>query len=500
MAAPQTTPSSSPTTTRKTSLRQRLFSTSSRNKATQNDKAAPDEKPFDKAVAALEHPSESTGGTDRTLTGSPDDGLAPKQQPSSTGHSQAATDATSPSLEGDKEKGSLSTTVTAPNDKRSPFYRRRQNQSTASQGAPSSTTVGKPRARAENAARRPSSLSRIMRKLVPCMSATNIADDTADPTTKVALAPSGKQADIASERSSSEKAPPTSSDPSPSPLAVPPIDSAMSTPVNAEIIIPPPTAVPTDEDPDGVTSGAVQPPGSTGDVPLTRTHTRESASEGAYTEYDADDQQSYDEQAEEDRLIKNGGNGIPIGPDGKPQPLLPPIAPEHVGKKCLVLDLDETLVHSSFKPVPQVDFVVPVEIEAHWHHFHVLKRPGVDNFLKRMGELYEVVVFTASLSKYADPVLDKLDVHHAVAHRLFRESCYSHRGNYVKDLSQLGRPVADTIILDNSPASYIFHPNNAVPVSSWFNDPHDAELTDLVPFLADLTAVDDVRGILSFDR
>lgn len=29
--------------------------------------------------------------------------------------------------------------------------------------------------------------------------------------------------------------------------------------------------------------------------------------------------------------------------------LLPPVAPEHKGRKCLVLDLDETLVHSSFK-------------------------------------------------------------------------------------------------------------------------------------------------------
>lgn len=65
-----------------------------------------------------------------------------------------------------------------------------------------------------------------------------------------------------------------------------------------------------------------------------------------------------------------------------------------------------------------------------------------------------------------------------------------------KDLSQLGRPIADTIIIDNSPASYIFHPNNAVPVSSWFNDPHDTELTDLCPFLADLSEVDDVRGVL----
>ena len=67
----------------------------------------------------------------------------------------------------------------------------------------------------------------------------------------------------------------------------------------------------------------------------------------------------------------------------------------------------------------------------------------------------------------------------------------------LQDLSQLGRPVGDTIILDNSPASYIFHPHNAVPVSSWFNDPHDTELTDLCPFLEDLTNTQDVRGILN---
>ena len=65
-----------------------------------------------------------------------------------------------------------------------------------------------------------------------------------------------------------------------------------------------------------------------------------------------------------------------------------------------------------------------------------------------------------------------------------------------QDLSQLGRDIHDTIIIDNSPASYIFHPNNAVPVSTWFNDPHDTELTDLCPFLSDLAVVTDVRGVL----
>jgi hypothetical protein len=46
--------------------------------------------------------------------------------------------------------------------------------------------------------------------------------------------------------------------------------------------------------------------------------------------------------------------------------------------------------------------------------------------------------------------------------RLFRESCVYHGGNYVKDLNKLGRDLQKIVIVDNSPASYIFHPENAV--------------------------------------
>lgn len=48
------------------------------------------------------------------------------------------------------------------------------------------------------------------------------------------------------------------------------------------------------------------------------------------------------------------------------------------------------------------DFVVPIEIDGQPHNVFVLKRPGVDTFMKRMGEIYEVVVFTASLSKVCE--------------------------------------------------------------------------------------------------
>ncbi|KAJ5142679.1 uncharacterized protein N7515_001466 [Penicillium bovifimosum] len=198
---------------------------------------------------------------------------------------------------------------------------------------------------------------------------------------------------------------------------------------------------------------------------------------------------------------------LPPAPPGPPargysedaaHSLLPPALPHLSDRKCLVLDLDETLVHSSFKVLERADFTIPVEIEGQYHNIYVIKRPGVDTFMKRVGELYEVVVFTASVSKYGDPLLDQLDIHNVVHHRLFRESCYNHQGNYVKDLSQIGRNLKETIIIDNSPTSYIFHPEHAIPISSWFSDAHDNELLDLIPVLEDLAGpqVQDVSMVL----
>lgn len=163
-----------------------------------------------------------------------------------------------------------------------------------------------------------------------------------------------------------------------------------------------------------------------------------------------------------------------------------------------MLDLDETLVHSSFKPVDRCDFVVPVEIEGRVHQVYVAKRPFVDDFMKRMGDIYEVVVFTASLSKYADPVLDLLDIHKVVDHRLFRESCSCFKGSYVKDMGRMGRDLKRIMILDNSPHSYAFNPENAVPCESWFNDYEDTELRDLIPIFEQLAeeGVEDVMVAL----
>lgn len=70
-----------------------------------------------------------------------------------------------------------------------------------------------------------------------------------------------------------------------------------------------------------------------------------------------------------------------------------------MSKKTLVLDLDETLVHSGFKPFNPSDIVLKIDFENMIHDIHVLVRPGAEEFLIKMSKLYEIIIFTASLSK-----------------------------------------------------------------------------------------------------
>ena len=82
------------------------------------------------------------------------------------------------------------------------------------------------------------------------------------------------------------------------------------------------------------------------------------------------------------------------------------------------------------------------QIEDVVHYVYVAKRPGVDDFLLEMSKHYEIILYTASLNKYADPLLNLLDTHNTIRTRLFRESCVYYEGNYVKDLSLLNRDLS----------------------------------------------------------
>ena len=181
----------------------------------------------------------------------------------------------------------------------------------------------------------------------------------------------------------------------------------------------------------------------------------------------------------------------PINNTNKNEKLLPPIS---VNKKTLVLDLDETLVHSQFiKFSTPSDVVIKIEVENTFHDIHVMVRPGVKEFLEEMEKLYEIVIFTASVSKYADPLLDIIDKKGLCPFRLFREHCTLINMTFVKDLQKLGRDLKNIVIVDNSPLSYALHPENGLPILTWFEDKTDKELFNIIPILKFLSKVPDVR-------
>jgi len=177
------------------------------------------------------------------------------------------------------------------------------------------------------------------------------------------------------------------------------------------------------------------------------------------------------------------------------QGLLEPQLPQFHGKKTLVLDLDETLVHSTFEPVKNPDLVLPVHIKGATYRINVMIRPGTTEFLARMGELYEVVVFTASLAEYAEPLVKVLDTTNVVSYLLYRQHCTPVNGIYVKDLSLIGRDIKNIILVDNSPNSFLFQPENAYHIKNFFDDKTDRELDRLSYFLENFTKVKDVRPI-----
>lgn len=153
----------------------------------------------------------------------------------------------------------------------------------------------------------------------------------------------------------------------------------------------------------------------------------------------------------------------------------------HQTHTILVLDLDETMIHS---PPPK--------------HDRVFERPFIHEFLRDMHSHFdELVVFTAGTRDYASPILDRLELETTgggvkgslFSRRFYRDSCSidPRTGLFAKDLRILGSPLDRVWILDNTPSAYALQPDRGVPISSFEGDPGDRELLRVAPLLKRLS-------------
>lgn len=166
-----------------------------------------------------------------------------------------------------------------------------------------------------------------------------------------------------------------------------------------------------------------------------------------------------------------------------PRPLIPRRQPSYLNieiprkqRKTLVLDLDETLIHSMSKGGRMsTGHMVEVRLNTaslgmggqgnvgqHPILYWVNKRPYCDEFLRRVVKWFNLVIFTASVQEYADPVIDWLEQERKFfSARYYRQHCTYRQGAYIKDLSSVEPDLSNVLILDNSPLSYLFHEGKA---------------------------------------
>ncbi|KRX08603.1 HAD-like domain [Pseudocohnilembus persalinus] len=156
-------------------------------------------------------------------------------------------------------------------------------------------------------------------------------------------------------------------------------------------------------------------------------------------------------------------------------------------KKTIVFDLDETLIHCNESAQQASDVVLPIKFPSgDIIQAGINIRPFTNNLLKQLHQDFEIIIFTASHSCYANVVLDYLDPQKQyISHRLYREHCVqTEEGVYVKDLR-----------IDNASYSFGFQLDNGIPIIPFYDFKQDQELKYLLDYLNQFKNVDDVRTL-----
>ena len=166
-------------------------------------------------------------------------------------------------------------------------------------------------------------------------------------------------------------------------------------------------------------------------------------------------------------------------------------------KPLLVLDLDETLIHSPQDQSVPCLVVQRIQTDANSASkivgFNV--RPHASEFLHAMSERFTIYVFSASSADYAQAVVAYLDPTRRCIKRVFdRRFCMATKKGYlVKDLRILRDDckIKHMLLVDNS--IYCFFPQlkNGVPILPFLGDQSDTELYKLKEYLLELSGSPD---------
>lgn len=169
-----------------------------------------------------------------------------------------------------------------------------------------------------------------------------------------------------------------------------------------------------------------------------------------------------------------------------------------MNRPLLILDLDETLLHSRETPLER-----PAELQMFGYHTYA--RPHLAEFLTGAAALFELAVWTAATRDYARRAIEALfPAHIELAFVFSRERCTPRRdlewgGEYhLKDLKKVkrrGYDLARVVMLDDTPRALARHRGNLLQVRPFYGEADDRELPRLLSKLERLLDHEDFRRV-----
>jgi Dullard-like phosphatase family protein len=175
------------------------------------------------------------------------------------------------------------------------------------------------------------------------------------------------------------------------------------------------------------------------------------------------------------------------------------------GKKVVLLDLDETLIHGDFQEECLNDIDHPYDKiikftsldEQEEVSVGIFIRNGVQKFLEEISKIFDIGIFTASSKDYADAVINYLDPNNEfIKFRLYRNSCIRVNNISIKDLRIIGVDLKNIVLIDNNMYSFANQLGNGILINSFYYDKNDYDLFSVMSYLLTYIAPsDDVRKI-----
>jgi len=182
---------------------------------------------------------------------------------------------------------------------------------------------------------------------------------------------------------------------------------------------------------------------------------------------------------------------------------------KNTNQSLLILDLDETLIHARTEPLER-------KAAFNVFHFHVYKRPFLDDFLHFIKEHFYVGVWSSASDDYVNEIVAAIFPEHYPLEFVWgRSRCTmrsqyyeEHFGRYLEDysnpyvylkrlqkLKRHGFSLERMLIVDDSPEKCTCNYGNAIYPTAYWGAVDDQELPLLANYLMTLKDVTNVRTL-----